>query len=313
MLAIVIIYLVRKLREYYWGWVRTTYSLEDKIFIITGANAGIGFEAARDLVKRNATIIMACRSEARANEAINEIRKTTTAGKMVFLELDLSSFDSIHKFAAQIKKQYPVFDCLVNNAGVGIPVRFRPVTKENFEIHCGVNHLGHFLLTHLLSKHIKKNKSRIVVVTSQLHQQASIDFEQLGKYVESRFGDPINKLYNNSKLMNFYHARELYKRGFDVHILCPGLCHTDFFRDYNMTWYKYVFFSPVFWLYLKSSHQGAQNLVHAATDDVTTDVKNAATGYFIVDMKTTKSTFTFSDEVSEKLWNESEKLCGIVK
>jgi NAD(P)-dependent dehydrogenase (short-subunit alcohol dehydrogenase family) len=259
-LAGAVIYWVRQFREWQWGWVTNTSSLENRVYVLTGANAGIGFEAARDLATRKATIIMACRSETRANEAIQEIRKSTQNGKLIFMELDVASFESVRKFAAEIKTKFPNFDCLVNNAGVGIPMKQRPVTKEGFEIHCGTNHLGHFLLTELLADNIRQNKARIVVVTSQLHQQAFIDFERLGQYIEPKFGDPINKLYNNSKLMNFYHARELYKRGYDVHILCPGLCHTDFFRDYNMTWYKYVFFAPIFWLHLKSPRQGAQNL-----------------------------------------------------
>lgn len=79
------IYLVRKLREFQWGWVRNNYSLKDKVFIITGANTGLGFETAKALVTRDATIIMACRNMDKANVAVNEIRKITGSGKIVII------------------------------------------------------------------------------------------------------------------------------------------------------------------------------------------------------------------------------------
>lgn len=77
------IYIVRKIREYQWGWVRNTSSLKGKIFIITGANTGLGFEATKALVKRQATVIMACRNLDRAKAAAAAIRAETNEGVMV--------------------------------------------------------------------------------------------------------------------------------------------------------------------------------------------------------------------------------------
>lgn len=77
------IYIIRKLRELQWGWVRTNYSLQDKIFIITGANTGLGYQTAKALVARNATVIMACRSLAKANESIVALRQKTANGIIV--------------------------------------------------------------------------------------------------------------------------------------------------------------------------------------------------------------------------------------
>ena len=194
---------------------------------------------------------MACRNMQKANEAILNIRKETKEGELIPLELDLSSFDSIKQFASKIKESYPKFECLINNAGLAaVEPQY---TKENFEIHYGVNHLGHFLLVDLLKDLILGNSSRVVVVASKMHEKAIIDFENLGKWTTSP--GRMNMLYNNSKLMNVYFARELYTRGYDVHVLCPGLCHTDFFRDYNPKWYHYVMFSPVVWLMLRSAKQ----------------------------------------------------------
>lgn len=77
------IYLIRKLREFQWGWVRTNYSLQDKIFIITGANTGLGYQTAKSLVARNATVIMACRSLTKANQSVVAIRQKTANGIIV--------------------------------------------------------------------------------------------------------------------------------------------------------------------------------------------------------------------------------------
>lgn len=135
-----VIYLIRKLRERKWGWVRSNFALKNKIFIITGSNTGLGFETAKSLAKRDATIIMACRNMEKANEAIQNIRKQTKSGELVAMELDLASFDSIKKFVRTLKSEYPHFDVLINNAGLA--VKDEQYTKENHELHYGVNHLG---------------------------------------------------------------------------------------------------------------------------------------------------------------------------
>jgi len=303
------IYIIRKIREWQWGWVRDKYSLRDKVFIITGANTGLGFQTTKALVARQATVIMACRSLDKANDAISKIREFTGEGTMIPLTLDLCSFDSIEAFAAKIKESYANFNCLIENAGLAVDSE--QYTKENFEIHFGVNHLGHFLLTDLLKDLIQNNKSRIVVVSSRMHERGKIDFDQLGKYSAST--RRMNNMYNNSKLMNFYFARELYKRGYDTHVLCPGLCHTDFFRHYNPKWYHYVLFSPIAWWYLRSGEQGAQNIIYCATDNVNTPSKNPATGYYVKDLRQSKSKVKFSDEISERFWNESMRLCRLAK
>ena len=192
--------------------------MDGKIFIITGGNTGLGYETTKALVKRNAKVIMACRNLDKATESIKSIRRYTNNGEMVALELNLASFESIKKFANKIQNEYSTFDCLINNAGLA--VRDKQFTKEQFELHYGVNHLGHFLLVNLLKDQIKQNNARIVVVSSKMHEKGIIDFENLGKYVENV--GRTNSLYNNSKLMNFYFAKELYKKGYNAHVLCPG-------------------------------------------------------------------------------------------
>jgi NAD(P)-dependent dehydrogenase (short-subunit alcohol dehydrogenase family) len=307
--CVVGVYLIRKLREYQWGWVRNNASLKGKIFIITGANTGLGYETALALTKRQATVIMACRSLDRANEAKDKIRRETNEGTVIVLRLDLASFESIRAFVTKIKTDYPKFDCLINNAGLAVTSNQK--TQENFELTFGTNHLGHFLLTELLKENIKANNSRIVVVSSTLHQRGNIDFPNLGKFYPQPPSRRNNQYYNDSKLMNFYFSRELYKMGYDVHVLCPGLCFTDFFRDYNRKWYHWIMFAPIVWLMLRSAKQGAQNIIYCATDSSNTPEKNPATGYFIRSLKQDKSKLNFDDTVSRRLWEHSLKLCGL--
>lgn len=311
--TVAFIYIVRRIRVWQWGSIRNRYSLEGKTYIVTGANTGLGFETTRALVKRNATVVMACRSLEKANAAIAAIRKETTNGTLVTCNLDLASFESVVDFVANIKSNYGDFTCLINNAGLAFP-RWDLKTEDGIELHFGTNHLGHFLLTRLLSERIEANKARVVVVSSMLHQKGQIDFETMAKCVDvpGLISKGKNGLYNNSKLANFYHARELYKRGYDTHVLCPGLCHTDFFRSYNPKWYHYILFAPVVWLMLRTAEQGAENIVFCATDNVNTETVNPATGYYVRSLKQTKSKVQFDDEVGARLWDESEKLCSTI-
>lgn len=277
-----------------------------------GANCGLGFEATKALVQRDATVIMACRSIERADKAIGRIRKKTTNGTLVPCHLDLASFESVVQFVENINENFPNFNCLINNAGLAVP-DYNLKTADGIELHFGTNHLGHFLLTRLLQERIHANRARIVVVSSLMHQRGTIDFATIAKCIEpAGFSKRNNVLYNNSKLANFYHARELYKRGFDAHVLCPGLCHTDFFRDYNPRWYHYVVFAPVVWLMLRSAEQGAQNIVWCATDNQNTPEINPSTGYLVRNLKQTKSTVQFDDKIGARLWTESEKHCSTI-
>ncbi|XP_049298589.1 retinol dehydrogenase 14 isoform X1 [Anopheles funestus] len=336
LLGSIVLLRLYKLRK--WGWVKSNFSLQGKTFVITGANTGLGYETTKALVRRQATIVMACRNLTKANEAIGKIRTelggTLPPGALIPMELDLASFRSIRSFAGELKRTVPQLYCLVNNAGLA--VRKREFTRENHEVHFGVNHLGQFLLVDLLREQLLEQRTRVVVVSSRMHEiEAEIDFDHLGRWVE--YGSRLNRLYNNSKLMNFYYARELYKRGFNVHVLCPGLCHTDFFRHYEPKWYHYLVFSPIVWLMLRSgeqvqckleknipdlvaahervlmkalpfpflSSQGAQNIIYAATESVTTAERNPITGYFISNVKMRRSKYHFDEETSVRLWEES--------
>ena len=132
------VYLIRR-----WaagGVCRSQARLDGKTVIITGANTGIGLETAVDLAKRNARVILACRSVERGETAAVEVRKRSGNDNAVFVQLDLASLDSVKEFAAKILEEEPQIDILINNAGV---VR-NAFTKsaDGFELTFAVNHLA---------------------------------------------------------------------------------------------------------------------------------------------------------------------------
>jgi NAD(P)-dependent dehydrogenase (short-subunit alcohol dehydrogenase family) len=180
----------------------------NRVVIITGATSGLGKEAAKILAGKNATVIMAVRNTEKGESVRAEFKNALPDAKITIRKLDLGSLDSVKSFAEGINTSYDRLDILINNAGV-LPSPFSK-TEDNFEIHMGTNHLGHFALTGLLMPLLKKTKaSRIVATSSIVHRQGDIDFEDInwGK----RKYDTI-KAYGDSKLANLYFVYELARK-----------------------------------------------------------------------------------------------------
>ncbi|XP_067210078.1 retinol dehydrogenase 11-like isoform X2 [Linepithema humile] len=272
---VLIIGLLRKCRERTWGRCKSTSNLQGQVFLVTGANSGIGKETVKELIKRKATVIMACRDVQSAKNVIAEIRSKIPTGELIPMELDLASFSSIREFANAVLRNFPKIHVLINNAGVYAPLKDRALTKDGFEIHFGVNHLGHFLLTNLLLDRLKQSApSRIVVVTSKLLESGIIDFENLngerGLPVKSR----MNPGYCNSKLANAYFAAELAKR-----IENTGV----------------------------NVYMGAQTVLHCATESLLSE----ESGHLYRDCKLYVSKKDLDSETALRLWDISAKLTGI--
>jgi NAD(P)-dependent dehydrogenase (short-subunit alcohol dehydrogenase family) len=182
-------------------------SLKGKIAVVTGANSGLGFHAACELARKEAQVIMACRSVSRAQAALEQIRAEAPGAAVEILPLDLSSQESITCFVKAFQEKYTHLHILINNAGVmGIPLR---KTAEGFEMQFGTNHLGHFALTgRLLETLLNTPDSRVVTVSSMMHQLGVINFEDL--MGEKKY-DPW-KAYSQSKLANLLFAYELQRK-----------------------------------------------------------------------------------------------------
>ena len=217
------------------GVCRSQARLDGKTVIITGANTGIGLETAVDLAKRNARVILACRSVERGEKAAVEVRKRSGNDNVVFRQLDLASLDSVRKFSGKIIEEEPRIDILINNAGIHRPLISR--TEDGFEQHLAVNHLGPFLLTNLLLDRLKHAPSaRIVNVGSLLYKKCeTFDFDNLNSDDSGRVGTRKNVAYNQTKLATILFTRALAKRligtSVTVNVLHPGVIRTELGRD----------------------------------------------------------------------------------
>ena len=150
-----------------------------KIIIITGANSGLGYETTLALVRKNAKVIMACRNLVKAENAYKKIIKEVPNNLLEIIKLDLASLVSIKNFVKTYKAKYDQLHILINNAGTAL-IPKRQETVDGFEMHFGVNHLGHFALTGLLLDILlSTNKSRIITLTTLGHRIAKINLEDL--------------------------------------------------------------------------------------------------------------------------------------
>lgn len=236
--------------------------MHEQIAIVTGASAGMGLATTIELARRGIRVVMACRSRQRGEAAIEEAKLRSGSSKLELMLCDLGSLASIRSFAAEFKAKYPVLDILINNAGV-VAVR-RQLTEDGFEQDFGVNHLGHFLLTHLLLEPIKAaEQGRIVVVASGAYKVGAL---HLDDPTLSRGFNPA-KAYGRSKLANILFARELAERlkgtRVTVNSLHPGAVGTSLgvnrdtgFGKGVMKLLSHFFLTP---------EQGADTAVYLAT------------------------------------------------
>ncbi|WP_416973381.1 oxidoreductase [Streptomyces sp. 4F14] len=144
-----------------------------RVAVVTGANSGLGYIAARELARRGACVVLACRSETRGKAAAERLRGEVNDANAEVRTLDLGDLRSVHRFADRFP--YDRLDLLVNNAGVmAVPYG---TTVDGFETQFGVNHLGHFALTGLLLPRLLEAGpgARVVTVSSMMHAMANVD------------------------------------------------------------------------------------------------------------------------------------------
>ncbi|WP_161880977.1 oxidoreductase [Deinococcus alpinitundrae] len=179
-----------------------------RIAIVTGANSGLGYETARALAQRGATVIMACRSAQKANRAAEAIRALQPAGSVTVMELDLGDLNSVRSFADQFKTKYQRLDLLINNAGIMVPPQGQ--TEQGFEVQFGVNHLAHFALTAQLMPLLNATPgARVVSVSSTAHRFGHLDFADLN-WRHRTYN--AWQAYGQSKLANLLFIYELQRK-----------------------------------------------------------------------------------------------------
>ncbi|ADW68983.1 oxidoreductase [Granulicella tundricola] len=186
-------------------------SQQGRRVLITGANSGIGYEAALELARQGAEVILPARSVDKAEGAIARIRREVPGAKLTAGVLDLASLASVREFARTIGERFPgqSLDLLINNAGV-MAVPQRELTVDGYERQFATNYLGPFLLTALLFPQMRQRRgSRIVTVSSGVSNQGKIEFDNLQG---ERSYKPMFGAYSQSKLADLIFQLELQRR-----------------------------------------------------------------------------------------------------
>ena len=243
--------------------------LTGKTYVITGANSGIGLVTAQQLARQGATVVMGVRRVKEGERVAAEIRREAPTASLAVYQLELGGLASVRAFAAEVNRHYPKLQGLVNNAGV-MRTPFGH-TKDGFETQFGVNHLGHFLLTNLLTDALKAGApSRVVNLSSYYHEFA------MGRKGEIHFDDlnyhrrPFDtwEAYAQSKLANLLHARELGRRlagtGVTTASVNPGLVRTNLLTIPLPMWLQRLLVLPFLRLAgMIEPWEGAQTSLHA--------------------------------------------------
>ncbi|MFD5316963.1 oxidoreductase [Streptomyces sp. NPDC127098] len=178
-----------------------------RVFVVTGANSGLGLATTRAIARAGGHVILAVRDEGRGARAAAGITAEQPDADLEVRRLDLSDLDSVRAFADRLRADHPRLDVLVNNAGVMAPPR--TLSAQGHELQFACNHLGHFALTGLLLDRLAAGRDpRVVTVSSVNHRQARIRFEDL---TGERGYSPM-AFYNQSKLANAVFGMELHRR-----------------------------------------------------------------------------------------------------
>ena len=284
-------------------------SLKGKSIIVTGANSGVGFAASKAFAARGARVIMACR-DVRKGEAAAELIRNSSKGAYVEVEyLDVSKIESIQAFVNSIDRCH----VLVNNAGL---MEAKPTFQQGLELTMLTNHLGPFLLTHLLLPVMRctsisdKTECRIINVASRLERVAKVQGNWLKEGPK-----PFNTFtaYANSKLCNLLSTFELSRRLADdassahitVSAMTPGMVRTNLGRF--APWWQRALYLPLS-LLLRHPDKGAETIVFMAEAE---SLRGVSGRYFFDCREIEASEAARSLPLAKEVWVESCRLMGV--
>jgi NAD(P)-dependent dehydrogenase (short-subunit alcohol dehydrogenase family) len=286
-----------------------------RVAVITGANTGIGYQAAAVLADRGARIVLAVRNLDKGNAAAERIRAAKPRAELVVTELDLSSLDSVRRSAETLRTDYPRIDLLINNAGVMYTPR--QTTSDGFELQFGTNHLGHFALTGLLLDNLLGvDGSRVVTVSSLAHRiMAAIHFDDL----QLEHGYNRVAAYGQAKLANLLFTYELQRRlaASDKPTISvaahPGMSNTELTRNLpSMLRPVERLVAP---LMFQGPEMGALPTLRAATDPTTTGGQYYGPDGLAEQRGHPKPVGSSSQSrdraLAQRLWAVSEELTGV--
>ncbi|OHX68085.1 SDR family oxidoreductase [Flammeovirga pacifica] len=298
------------------GWTpELINSLEGKTFVITGANAGAGFQAATILLSKGAEVVMLNRNPQKSQKAIDDLKNQFGENaKVSFIKMDLSSQQSVREAANEVNAKVPKIDALMCNAAIA-QVASQEFTVDGFESQLGTNHYGHFLLINMLFDKIEASEGRIVIVSSLGYKMGlkTIQFDDMN--FDHNYD--ANTTYCHSKLAQMMIGYELQDRikaankNVKVYVCHPGSSKTSLINDKASFITRFAFklmsMSPM----VQSAEKGSYPEVMCATQDGLKDkALYGPTGRMEWVGPVGEGTlegFALDKEVAKKLWNISEK------
>lgn len=301
------------------GWTPAQLgSLAGKTYVITGANAGVGFEATRIFLSRGAKVVMLNRNPNKSSAAIAKLKQEFgNTADVTFVRMDLSVLDSVREAAAEVIEKVPQIDALICNAAIA-QVPTRQITVDGFESQLGTNHYGHFVLCGMLFDRIEASKGRIVVVASLGYKMGlrTIQFDDMNW--DKNYS--ANPAYSQSKLAQMMFAYELQdkvdaaSKNVEVYVCHPGSSATSLISTSGSLVSRIVFrlmsLSPL----VQSAEKGAYPEVMCATEEgLEQRALYGPTGRMEWVGPVGKGTLephAYDKAVMEKLWSRSEKETG---
>ena len=279
-------------------------TMQGKVCLVTGATSGIGQEAAKELAQRGATVIVVGRNADKCAKTATQIRQQTGNAQVESMVADLSSLKDVRALAQQFKSKYSRLDVLMNNAGA--IYLSRQASVDGFELTFALNHLTYFLLTNLLlDTLIASAPSRIINISSAMHYNAQLDFDDLQN---ARKYDGM-KVYGQSKLANVLFTYELARRlegkRVTANAVHPGMVATNFAAN-NGALGKIV--RPLMNLGSISIARGAATMVYLA---VSSDVDGMTGKYWVEKKERHSSLGSYDEAVQKKLWQVSEEMAKV--
>ncbi|XP_077474072.1 polyprenol dehydrogenase-like isoform X2 [Stigmatopora argus] len=280
---------------------------DGKVVIVTGGGKGIGYEVAGHMAKLGAHFIIGCRDDHQGLEAIRRIQEEYNEAKVEFKYLDLASLQSIHPFVHNFKNCELPLKILVNNGVMLLP---ESSTENGFELHFGVNYLGHFLLTWLLLDTLKftsksGNFSRLVNVSSSAHRNGQVQWNGL----KSRECFSAHGAYCHGKLAQLffrsYLQHKLEQSGFPVSLCAvdPGMVDTCLYRHlWTPLCLAHILVSR---LLFKTPAEGAAPVLFAALSPALEG--ECGRGYWANGRRDVTTPLTFDPHIQQDLWETSQR------
>ena len=271
-----------------------------KTCIVTGGNSGIGKATALGLARMGATVVIVSRGEEKGEAALADIIAKSGNRSIELMLADMSSQDSVRTLAGDFKARHERLHLLVNNAGVYLTRR--NTTVDGLESTFATNHLGPFLLTSLLLDLLEASApSRIVNVSSDAHNGAKIDFEDLQG--QKKFSGW--HAYGQSKLAMILFTHELAKKldgkGVTVNSAHPGVVRTNFANNNGLVTFGFRLMRPFF----ISPKTAAKRILYVATSP---DLEGVTGKYFNKMREARSSQESYDDNSAKRLWQMSEQL-----